>query len=100
MTTYMSGSLVRVSSTFTNISGVATDPTTVTLKYKKGSGSVTTLTYAGAGITKSATGVYYVDLDTTGWAGPDTQLWILEWIGTGTVVAIASDSFKVIPPAI
>ena len=96
----MSGSLVRETGTFLNVSGVATDPTTVTFKYKKDAGSTTTLTYAGGGVTKSSTGVYYVDLDTTGWAGPDTQTWVMEWIGTGTVVAIAGDSFKVSPPAL
>lgn len=100
MTTYMSGSLVRATGTFLDINGAAADPTTVTLKYKKDAASTTTLTYAGGGVTKTATGVYHVDLDTTGWAGPDTQLWTLEWIGTGTVVAIATDSFKVSAPAL
>lgn len=100
MNTYVSGSLVRVTGSFFDVTGTAADPTTVTLKYKKDAGDVTTLTYADADLTKDATGVYHVDLDTTGWAGPDTQLWTLEWIGTGTVIAIVSDAFKVTPPAI
>lgn len=98
--TYISGSLVRATGTFTDINGAPADPTTISLKYKSGSGSTTTLTYAGSQLTKLSTGVYYADLDTSGWAGPNNQLWTLEWIGTGTCQAISGDSFTVSAPVL
>jgi hypothetical protein len=97
---YMSGALVRATGTFTSIAGALTDPTTVTLKYRKGSAATVTLTYAAADLIKDSTGVYHYDFDTTGWAGPDDILYVLQWQGTGTVVAIAIDSFSVTPPAL
>lgn len=100
MTIYMSGSLVRTSASFTDVAGVAADPTTVTLKYKKDAGATTTVVYPSAPIIKDSTGHYHADLDTTGWAGPGNQLWETEWIGTGAVIAIGDDPWYVEPPAI
>lgn len=97
---YVSGSLVRVTGTFTDVNGSLVDPTTVTLKYKVGGGSIITLTFAGGGLTKQSTGIYYVDLDTTGFTGPNYQTWTLEWIGTGTCVSISNDTFNVTVPAL
>lgn len=98
--TYMSGSLVRTTAAFTNAAGQAADPTTITLKYRSGAGSTTTVTYPTAPIIKDSTGNYHADLDTTGWAGPDPLLWLTEWIGTGTVQAIASGAWLVTPPVL
>lgn len=95
---YRSGSLVRSTAKFVNDEGVLTDPSTTTFKYRKGAGSTTTVT--GDDLTHDSEGVFHYDLDTTGWAGPDTQLWLLEWIGTGEVVAITDDSFEVTPPVL
>jgi hypothetical protein len=92
---YISGSLVRTTATFVNISGANTDPTTITLKIKQDAGSVTTLTYAGAQVSKSSTGVYYYDIDTTGWTGSNNSLYTLEWVGTGSCQAINVDAFEV-----
>jgi hypothetical protein len=100
MNTYVSGSLVRSVATFANLSGVATDPTTITFKYKQGGGTVTTVTYPTAPIVRDTTGEYHADLDTTGWTGPGNRLDIQEWIGAGVVQAIASDSYQVEPPAL
>lgn len=100
MNTYMSGALVRETATFTDLTGDAADPTTVTLMYKTGSAATVTLTYADAQITRLAAGVYYVDFDTSGWAGPDNVLWVFQWTGTGAVQAITTDSFDVTPPAL
>ncbi len=96
MNTYMSGSLVRTTATFVNASGSATDPTTTTLKYKVGAGTVTTISSP----VHDGTGVFHYDLDTSGWAGPDNQIWITEWVGQGTVQAISVDIWEVSPPAL
>lgn len=101
MSTYLAGSLVRVSVTFTAIGGAAADPTTVTLKYRPGAGAaVTTLTYAGSQITKAATGSYYTDLDTTSWVTAGSITATLEWIGTGTCQAVITDEFTVTEPVL
>jgi len=72
---------VRLTARFT-VSGVLTDPTTVTLKIRNLLGVTSTYTYALAQITKSAVGVYYKDisLDRSG-------EWFYRWEGTGTVEA-------------
>ncbi len=99
MNSYYAGSLVRVSATFSDISGTATDPTTVTLKYRQG-GSVTTLTYAGAQLTKASTGNYYTDLDTTPWITASSEVITVQWTGTGTCQAVTTDQFTVTEPAL
>ena len=96
----MSGSLVRTSAAFADITGTPADPSTVTLKYKTGAGSVTTATYPSSPIVRDSTGAYHADLDTTGWAGPDDLLYATEWAGTGNVQAIGSDYFQVTPAAL
>lgn len=74
------GTLVTVTATFNSESGVPTDPTTITLKYSSGSPGHTTWVYGGAGtITRSGTGVYVAELDTTGLPGS----WVGAFIGTG-----------------
>lgn len=90
MNTYMSGSLVRTTAKFTDASGTLTDPSTVTLKYKAGTGSTQT-----PDSTKDSTGVYHYDIDTTGWSGPGNQAYTVQWTGTGAVQAIAVDHFEV-----
>ena len=78
---YDVGDLVRISGPFT-VAGVATDPTTVTLKIKDPSGNVATYTYALAEIIKDSVGNYYKDIiiDEAGY-------WYYRWEGTGTVQA-------------
>ena len=96
----MSGTLVRSSAAFADITGAAADPGTITFKYKSGAGSTTTVTYPSSPIVKDSTGHYHADLDTTGWAGPDDLLYATEWTGTGTVQAIAADYWQVVPAAL
>jgi hypothetical protein len=97
---YMSGSLVTTSALFVNATGVATDPTTITLKYRAGAGSTTTLVYGSSGIVRNGAGSYAFNIDTTGWSGPGLLLYTTEWIGTGTVQAIGSDYWQVEPPSL
>jgi len=100
MNTYMSGSLIRSSAAYTDTSGTPADPSSVVLQYKADAGDTTTVTYPDSPIVKDGTGAYHADLDTSGWAGPARQLWIVEWTGTGTVQAIGVDSWEVEPAAL
>lgn len=64
MNQYQRGDLVRTTATFTNLGGTATDPTTVTATVTNPAGSATAYVYGtDAALVKSATGVYYVDVD-------------------------------------
>lgn len=95
MNTYTSGSLVRTIATFADATGNLASPTTVTLKYKAGAGSTQTPTPVN-----DSTGIYHYDIDTTGWTGPGSQVYVIEWTGTGAVQAIAADTFQVEAPAL
>jgi hypothetical protein len=95
---YISGSLVRETGTFTDITGALNDPTVVTLMYQIGSSSIVTLVYGSSAIVRSSIGVYYYDFDTTGFSGAGQQAYVCQWIGTGTVQAINNDSFSVTAP--
>jgi hypothetical protein len=93
MNTYAYGSTVRISTTtvFTT-GGVATDPTTVTLKVEQPDGTETTYTYAGGTVAKANTGSYYKDVQVS-----QHGTWTYKWIGTGAVAAVDEDSFHVLP---
>jgi hypothetical protein len=75
--TFNTGDGVRITATFTDLTGTITDPTTVTFQAKDPHGAVTV-----EPATKQATGVYYADLILT---TPGT--WHYRWVGTGAVVA-------------
>jgi hypothetical protein len=100
MNIYISGTLVTTQANFLNSVGAAADPDTITLKYKKDAGTVTTVTYPTAPVVKISTGIYSANLDTSGWTGPNNQLWTTEWIGTGAVQTIGDDDFEVEAPSI
>lgn len=72
---------IRVTGTFT-VNGVATDPTTVTVKVSKPDGVQTSYTYALGEVTKSSTGVYYRDISLT-----MKGKWIYRLEGTGVCAA-------------
>jgi hypothetical protein len=70
--------LVEVRCTFTNDSGVNTNPSTVSLQVKEPDGTITT--YAQGTLTNSATGVWQKNVT------PDAAgLWYYRFSGTGTV---------------
>ena len=61
---YSKGDLVRIRGVFSDSDGVAQDPAAVFCKYTNPAGTTTTLEYsADAALVKSATGIYYVDVD-------------------------------------
>ena len=93
----MAGSLVTSTVTFTSeATGLPADPTTVTLKYLPPGGTVTTVAYPNAAITRVSEGVYAAELDSTGLPGN----WTVEWIGTGNVQAIADSGYVITQAAL
>lgn len=91
--TYNIGDTVYLPSTFA-VSGVATDPTTITLTIKEPDGTSTDYTYALSQVTKSATGIYYKNFS------PDqVGMHFYCWTGTGTVATAQEDWFMVKPQA-
>ena len=98
--TYLAGTLVRSSATFTNVNGQATDPTTITLKYRPGrDAAVITAVYPAAPTVRDSTGAYHADLDTTS-SAPGVTPWTHEWSGTGAVQAVGTGLFNVAQPVV
>lgn len=89
MTTVARDTKVQFDVTFT-INDNPTDPTAIAFLYRYNGGTVVTLTYALAEITKQGTGLYRVQLvlDTSG-------TFHFRWEGTGTVAAAVNGSVKV-----
>jgi hypothetical protein len=80
----IAGSLITITGTFVSTStGLPADPTTIVVKVAQG-GTTSSYTYPNAYITKVSTGVYSIEVDTTGQSGPGTA----EFTGTGAVQAI------------
>lgn len=86
MATYPAGDVARLSVTFT-LSGVNTDPTSVTLSVKVPSGTTTSYIYGSSAIVKDATGQYHYDLTLA-----TSGLYEYRWVGTGTVTAANESS--------
>lgn len=84
-----SNELATLTNTF-KVSGVATDPTAISLAVTDPLGVTTTYTYAGGTITKSSTGVYTKDIAC---ATPGT--WSYVWTGTGTASDVTSGTWEV-----
>ena len=84
---YYEGQVPRITATFKTNAGAVIDPTNVFFRYRVGNGSVTELAYGGGNVQKESTGVYYVDMDTTGKPGH----WAYRWYSTGTA---ATSMFK------
>ena len=81
MTNYPEGTLVSVQGTFKNSAGAVQDPSVVKLTVREPDGTTTTYTYnVEATITKTSTGIYAANLDTTSKRG----LWLYTWWSTGT----------------
>jgi hypothetical protein len=99
---YDLGDAARLTATFraatiTYASGVPSstlalaDPTTITLELTAPSAtSPTAYTYAGGGVSKSSTGVYYREITWT-----EAGEWRAKWTGTGAVAAVESQVYTV-----
>lgn len=92
---YDYGRKVRFEHTFkTLVDGVlvTTDPSTITINVKIGSGSVTPYVYGtDAEVVKSSTGVYYIDL----WLTTGDTDWIVQFVGTGACEYVRTRKFHV-----
>jgi hypothetical protein len=90
MENFFQGNLVRVQVTFTDITGVVTDPTVVTAKIENPSKVITTYVYlATADIVRVSTGVYYIEVDLN-----QGGIWFYRFEGTGALKAASQDSLK------
>lgn len=90
-TTYDVGDLVRVTATFTNLEGTASDPEGVSVRVRQPDGTVTTLVYGtDNAVVRDNTGVYHVDIDAT-----TAGTWSYRFAGTGTGRGAAESTFFV-----
>lgn len=87
--TYAVNDTVTLTETFT-VSGVATDPDTVTLTVRAPNGAETVYTYSGGGLTRVTTGIYQKNVVPTA-----TGLWSYEWKGTGAAPGVRQAQFEV-----
>lgn len=95
MAEYDIGDLIRVTGTFKNDAGAATDPTTVKFVFEKPNETATTYVYlTDAQLVRDSPGVFHVDLVPA--AGED-GLWLYRWEGTGAVQQAEPGSFEVRP---
>lgn len=93
MAEYDINDTVRVTNTFKNLAGTATDPSAVTAVVTDPAGTATTYTYpADAQIVKTGTGVYYIDVTLT-----SSGTWVVRWRGTGAV-ATQEETFLSVRP--
>jgi hypothetical protein len=86
---YNLNATIRVTALF-RVSGVATDPTTVSLAVTTPAGATTTYTYGGGTVTKASTGSYYKDLNASS-AGQ----WTYVFTGTGAAADTHTGTFDV-----
>lgn len=78
------GDVATVTSTFTNAAGAPTNPTVVTLRIKKPTGTVTVVNQASLTNTSAGVWTYDVAIDTAG-------IWWYRFEGTGAVAAAEED---------
>ena len=87
---YIAGELVRVSAAF-ETGGAATDPTTVILRYKNPTGTITAWTFGvDSQVVKDSVGNFRADINTN--AG---GTYYFRWEGTGASQGAGQDSFVV-----
>lgn len=93
--TYWTGEHVVCECTFTLRSGALVDPTAVFFKYTPPGLTEVVLTYTGSGpLVRVSTGLYQVDLDTT---GITTGRWRERWLSTGNGAGAIERYFEVKP---
>lgn len=87
---YLLGNVIRLSVSFTNVSGVATNPTMVTLEIKKPDLTVETFTP-----TNDFAGNYHYDYEPT-----QVGAYYYVFNGTGAVIASSQGQFKTIAQSV
>jgi hypothetical protein len=86
------GDLAHLAVTFTDLDGVATDPTEVTLEIHEPDGTNTTVTWGAGQITRNSTGDFYYDFDVT-----QSGQHLYKWTASGALVGKDPGSFLVQP---
>jgi hypothetical protein len=82
---YLIGNIIRISSTFTNLTGIPTNPTSVVLTIKKPDLTETTQTP-----TNDSAGNYHADIT------PDqVGMYYYYFAGTGAIVAATQGQFSI-----
>lgn len=99
MIEYPIGQAIRITAAFLNASGAAADPSTVSIKYgprlvsPPPDPTATTLVFGvDAALIKDSTGNYHADI-----APAVAADYVYQAIGTGTVAAVATGGFRVLP---
>lgn len=87
VTDYELGDIARLNVSFT-VSGVLTDPTTITAKVLKPDGTSTT--YTVGSMIHVSTGVYYLDVTCTA-----SGRWTYKYVGTGAAADVGTGEFYV-----
>ena len=86
---YDQGDTRRLNVAFTDISGVAADPSAITFIIREPDGTLTTYVYVtDAELVKSSTGNYYVD-----WSIAQQGRHAIRWNGVGTIDASVESEF-------
>lgn len=89
--TYDIGDLVKISATFTDENGTATDPTTLEAAFKSPSGTISTFTYGtDPEVVRDSAGVYHLDISIT-----ESGRYDYRWSSTGTGQAAEEGYFEV-----
>lgn len=78
-----------------SVSGVLTDPTTLTAKVRQPNGTETSYTWAGGTVTRDSLGVFHRDTDLNA-----SGEWVVRYIATGAVVDAIEHSIVVPPSAL
>jgi hypothetical protein len=86
------GNVVQVYAKFKDKHNALIDPTTVSVKIRTPAGVDTTYTYGvNPEVLKESTGVYYININTTG----QTGTWFAKWTSTGTGQGVGQTNFTV-----
>ena len=86
------GDLVRATVKFKTVAGAFVDPTTIVLRIKLPSETVTTYTYlVSVDVVRESMGIYYVD-----YLVAESGIHYFKWTGTGAVYAAEESSFVVV----
>src|SRR6185437_12633104 len=96
---YPSGTVVKSSGRFVNQTGALTDPTLVTATIEYNSQLDSNAPPVTGSVVRDGTGLYHVNVPTSGWVGPGAQQITVVMTASGTVSAQLTDVFYVIPDA-
>jgi uncharacterized protein YfaS (alpha-2-macroglobulin family) len=90
---YQKGDLVRITGVFRDITGALVDPTTVSWKATKPSGTPVTHTYNPGSIVRDSLGNFHLDV-----SADEAGTWLYRWENTGTGQAAEDGEFFVSAP--